>query len=150
MSGEVLSQALMRHKLGESQSEDAFARGVIEQLRRDTGPSRPTKRPEQSAGSLPMPTVDARTASTFRLNAADGVLEKEVKLPISAVYVPYIPTGRLKLGDQSTTWRLWIMGQAHKSNEHAHRTFTETFGFVKRMAYWPGGSPWYTDARAVL
>ena len=112
------SEAGLRDLLLKIQKTDSYAHGVMEQLRRNMDRSRSTRLPDQPDEAIPLPSIDANTIKTFRLNPMDGILEKQVQVPGTSFWAPYMPVGRLELGGESLPWRMWIYSQIHQQRSH--------------------------------
>ena len=77
-------------------------------------------------------------ARHYVIDPYDGVLLRQVSLPVAAIDVPVIPRGTVPFLPKGhvLTWRRWIFDCYHVELEGGHRPADKTCALIRRTAYW--------------
>ena len=153
--GDTGGSTPLRALLKESQRTDSDSLELIRQLEHSTDPE--VKRRRKTGASKkpgPLKPVHGVVEGTWRLAPSDGVLERFVVFSVAAMWLPYAPdapfpveTARAQAPvavnsvsadamKSAPSWRRWIFLAGHETFLNPHRTASETFQVVRRMAVW--------------
>ena len=117
-----------RQKLLKCQSECEELKPLIESSKRLL-----------SAGSKQSIVEDQKISQGYRLHPVDGLLEREVQIQRSIIWVPVLPNVALPCDiEKDKSWRRWAFERCHLTIMDPHRPPGPTIQTLKRVAYWPG------------
>ena len=84
-----------------------------------------------------------KACEDYRLHPQDGIVERQVALHKTSIWVPELPAGLLPVEFQTEhsdtkmlTWRRWAFELAHCTFLNPHRAAGPTWQTLKRMGHW--------------